>query len=108
MGTGMSDRAVASNNLGAMYGMLVFFESAVDEVLSVEREKSAMDQMFPDEIGALADARLGLEMATKSFERFIGKLSGADKTAFVAGLASTAESVADEAFNGSGEINDRE
>ena len=108
MGTGMSDRAVVCKDLGAMYGMLVFFESAVDAILSVEHEKSAMDQMFPDEIGTLADARLGLEMATKSFERLIGKLSGVDKAAFVAGLASTAQTVADEAFNGSGEINERE
>ena len=104
----MSDRAVVCKDLGAMYGMLVFFESAVDEILSVEHEKSAMDQMFPHEIGTLADAHLGLGMATKSFERLVGQLSGVDKVAFVAGLASTAESVADEAFNGSGEIDERE
>jgi hypothetical protein len=102
----MNDRSVLFNNLGSMYGMLVFFESAVDETLSVEREKSAMDQMFPDEIGTLADAHLGLGMARKSFERLVGQLSGVDKVAFVDGLASTAESVADEAFNGSGEISE--
>lgn len=106
MGTRMSERSVVSKDLGAMYGMLVFFESALDEILSVEHEKSAMDQMFLDEIGTLADAHLGLGMATKSFERLVGQLSGVDKAAFVAGLASTAESVADEAFNGSGEINE--
>ena len=108
MGTGMSVRAVVSNNLGAMYGMLVFFESSVDGLLSSSEDGKSAKDLFPGEIDTLADVLFGLGMATKAFERLFGQLSGADKAAFVDGLAITAQSVADEAFNGSGEINERE
>ncbi len=105
MGTGMNDRSAVAGDLGSMFGMLVFFESAVDGLLSGEHEISAND-LFPGEIETLADVHLCLRMATKSFERFIGQLGGVDKAAFVAAVASTAQCVSDQAFNGSGEISE--
>lgn len=106
MGTGMSDRTVVSNNLGSMCGILVFLESSLDALFLCTDPGHGVDDLFPGEKEALIRVQSDLAAAVDSFEKFVDQLSGVDKAAFVAGVASAAKAVADETFGGSGESNE--
>lgn len=88
MGTGMNDRSFLFDNLGAMYGTLIFFDSLLGQV-----DKDRDSVLSGAEKALISEAKAGVSRAAEGLEKLHQMTESDDLGSFVAGLGKATSNI---------------